>query len=262
VRLLKLLLVPLALLPLLGAGGDDSVPAAAEALRRDPVFIDAGAERALTQADAERLRDEIRSSGTPVFVAVLPSSAGDADDVVRRLLQETGLSGTYAVIVGDQFRAASTELSDADELATAAFQAASAAGPAAVLLRFVDDVAAASAGGSLPPGPADTGGSRDDDGGGADVPAAVPIALLAAGGAGLFVWSRRRRRREAENRARLAADAELTRAELAVVADDVLRLEPEVVLSTLRPATTTRPPSSATGSPPRPWTTRTSPSTW
>jgi hypothetical protein len=232
VRLLKLLLVALALLPLLGAGdGDDPVSAAAEALRRDPVFVHVEAERALTEADAERLRDEIRSSGTPVFVAVLPSSAGNVDDVVRRLLQETGLSGTYAVIVGDQFRATSTELSDADEVATAAFQAASAAGPAAVLLRFVDDVAAASAGGSLPPGPGDSGGSQDDDdGGGADVPAVVPVALLAAGGAGLFAWSRRRRRRETEDRAKLAADAELTRAELAVVADDVLRLEPEVVL--------------------------------
>jgi hypothetical protein len=235
VRFRQLLLVPLALalVPLLGAAeGDDPVSAAAEALRRDPVFVDPAAERALTEIEADNLRDEIRSSGTPLFVAVLPGSAGDAGDVVRRLLQQTGLSGTYAAIVGDGFRATSTELAAADELATAAFQAASPAGPAAVLLRFVDEVATAPAGPSLPPGAGEGGTGQDDDGGGGgDVPSLVPIGLLAAGGVGLFAWSRRRRRRAAaELRAKLAADAELIRAELAVLADDVLRLEPEVVL--------------------------------
>lgn len=234
VRLRRLLLVPLALglLPLLGTGdGDHPVAAAAEALRRDPVFVDPAAERALTAAEADRLREEIRSSGTPLFVAVLPGSAGDGNDVVRRLLEETGLSGTYAAIVGDAFRATSTELADADELATAAFQAASPDGPAAVLLRFADEVAAAPAGRPLPPGPGQRGTSQADDDGGGDLPSLIPIGLIAAGGVGLFAWSRRRRRREAaELRAELAADAELIRAELAVLADDVLRLEPEVVL--------------------------------
>jgi hypothetical protein len=76
--------------------------------------------------------------------------------------------------VGDGFRATSTKLADADELATAAFQAASPAGPAAVLLRFVDDVAAAPAGPSLPSGAGEGGtGQDDDDGGGGDVPSLV-----------------------------------------------------------------------------------------
>jgi hypothetical protein len=83
VRLRQLLLVPLsrALVPLLAVGeGDDPVSATAEALRRDPVFVDPAAERALTETEADNLRDEIRSPSTPLFVAVLPGSAGDAGD--------------------------------------------------------------------------------------------------------------------------------------------------------------------------------------
>jgi hypothetical protein len=110
---------------LLGASGQnaDPIEAAVQGLRRDPVFIDPAAQRALSDTEAERLREQIRSAGTPVFVAVLPTSAGDAQDVVRQLLQETDLAGTYAAVVGDSFRVTSTQLVGADELASAAFQA-------------------------------------------------------------------------------------------------------------------------------------------
>jgi hypothetical protein len=237
VHLRRILLVPLlvvALVPLAGAGQDtDPVTAAAESLPRDPVYVDPSAERALTDDEADRLRDEIRASGTPVFVAVLPESAGDAEDVVRRLPEETQLSGTYAAVVGDGFRATSTDLANADELATASFQAASGEGAAAVLLEFVDRTAAASGGASPSPGGGVTatpdGDGRGEDGDGGS--SLVPLALLGAGGVGVAVWGRRRRRRaEAEQRARVTADAQLTRAELHVLADDVLRLEPEVEL--------------------------------
>ena len=55
----------------------DAVADAADALRGDPVHVDPDAERALTDAQAEELRDEIRSSDVAVFVAVLPSGSGD-----------------------------------------------------------------------------------------------------------------------------------------------------------------------------------------
>lgn len=234
-RLLLVLALLVALVPTAGvahAQGDDQLTAVGEALRRDPVFVDPAAERALTDVEADRLRDEIRASGAAVFVAVLPASTGDAEDVVRRLPEETGLSGTYAAVVGDAFRATSTNLSNADELASAAFQAASTDGAPAVLLRFVDEVRAATAG---QPPPASAPGDRgdSDDGGDSDRGRGtlVLIVLLVAGGSALVLWSRRRRRREAaEQRSRLAADAEITRAELAVVADDIFRLEPEVEL--------------------------------
>jgi hypothetical protein len=239
VLLRRIVFVPLALVAvvaLAGAGQEiDPVTAAAESLPRDPVYVDPSAERALTDDEADRLRDEIRASGTPVFVAVLPSSAGDPDDVVRRLSDETGLSGTYAAVVGDGFRAGSTDLANADELATASFQAASGEGAAAVLLDFVDRTAAEAAGGASPaPGDGVPATPDDDgrgDGGGDGGSSLVPLALIGAGGVGVALWGRRRRRRaEAEQRARVTADAQLIRAELQVLADDVLRLEPEVEL--------------------------------
>src|ERR671916_1822629 len=232
-RLPAVLLVFLTVVLTAGAApqqsGDDAVTVAAEELRRDPVYVDPDAERALTGAETDELREQIRSSDVPVFVAVLPAGAGDVDDVARRLPEETGLSGTYAAVVGDGFRATSTDVARADELASAAFQAESSGGAADVLLRFVELVGAESSGTPISPD-GGTGGSappRDDDGGSA----LVPLGLLVAGGAGLWAWSRRRRRREAaEMRARVVADAELVRAELSVVADDILRLEPEVDL--------------------------------
>src|SRR5918994_5437569 len=63
---------------LLGAAGQnaDPIEAPVQGLRRDPVFIDPAAQRTLSDTEAERLREQIRSAGTPVFVAVLPTSAG------------------------------------------------------------------------------------------------------------------------------------------------------------------------------------------
>jgi len=241
-RLPGALVLVLATLPLLGSARqpDDPVPATAEALRGDPVVVDPDAERALTDDEAEALRDDIRSAGTPMFVAVLPDSAGAADDVLARLVEETGLAGTYAVVVGDAFRASSTQLPEADELATGAFQAASADGTAAVLTRFVDDVAAAGSDTGSGPAPGAGAGpdgddrgvsdedSRGDDGGSSWLPIAV---VGAAGGGGLLWWLRRRgKQRRAERAAQRQADMAMSRSELSVLADDVLRLEPEVDL--------------------------------
>jgi hypothetical protein len=232
IRLLAVitLLVVLATAGVAHAQGDP-VTAAGESLRRDPVFVDPAAERALTDAEADRLRDEIRASDAGVFMAVLPRSAGNPDDVVRRLAEATGLSGTYAAVVGDAFRATSTNLTNADELASAAFQDASTHGAPAVLSRFVADVRAASAG-QAPPANAPDSGLGPADGADDGAPGTlILLVVLVVGLAALLVWSRRRRHREAaEGRRRVAADAEITRAELEVLADDILRLEPEVDL--------------------------------
>ena len=217
----------------------DPVTEAAGSLGRDPVYVDPEAERTLTDDEADDLRAAIRASGTPVFVAVLPASAGGAPDVVEQIRAEVGLAGTYAAVVGDSFRAASSQLPDANEIATAAFQAESADGAAAVLSRFVDDVSSAAAGGSGGASGSPNGGARpgaegtgdrtsEDDGGGSGL---VPLGLLVAGGAGVAVWSSRRRNRRLEaERAERAAQLQMLRAELSIVADDVLRLEDDVVL--------------------------------
>ncbi len=213
----------------------------AEALRRSPVHVDPEAERALTDSEAEDLTTRIRDEGGPVFVAVLPASVlaeGGPDQLVIDLAQETGLGGTYAVVVGDAFRATSTELTNADELATAAFQARSGDGTLAVLEEFVARAASEGRTPGSGTGPtagtdATSGGSGEDDAGSGSL---VPLAVLAAGGGGLLVWaSRRRRRRVAEEQVRLdqemAADRQMLHAELSVLSDDVLRLEPQVTMT-------------------------------
>ena len=48
-----------------------------EALQANPVYVDAQAERALTDDEIADLRAAIRDAGTPIYIAVLPASAAD-----------------------------------------------------------------------------------------------------------------------------------------------------------------------------------------
>jgi len=199
----------------------------ADALRRDPVYVDPAAERTLTEAEQDQLRAAIRDAGTPVYVAVLPSSAGDAETLVQSLFSATGLSGTYAVVTDEQFRAGSTVVPGTGEIAGAAFQANRDQGTLAVLEAFVADVSASAAGGAAAPS---TGGGTTADDGGDGGSSALPLLLLGGGGLALWSWSRRRRRRidTRVDQAEFDADVQMLRAELSVLADDVMRLEPLV----------------------------------
>ena len=211
-----------------------------QALRSDPVFVERDAERAISDDEADSLRSAIASSGTPIFVAVLRGSVlddagGDPAALVRDIAEATDLAGTYAVLAGDSFRAGSTWLpsGQAGRLATASFQAHASEGPAAVLSDFVDrvDGAASQAGaGSGAPDQPESASSDEGDGGGVGL---GPFLLL--GGivlVGLWAWRRRQRDKAARQLAlqREAADRQMLRAELSVLADDVLRLEGEVAL--------------------------------
>jgi hypothetical protein len=144
-RLLALL--GLLLLALAPAAYATTVGDVASALREDPVFNEPDAQHALNADDVAELRSRIRGAGTPIFVAVLPARAlsgsgdGDADALLQDIARKTGFQGSYALIVGDQFRGGSIgEASGAPEAATAAFQAHSEDGTRAVLDDFVDRV--------------------------------------------------------------------------------------------------------------------------
>ena len=216
---------------------------AADALRSQPVYVAPDAERAIDEAAAADLAAQVAASGHAMFLAVLPASAadatgGDVDAVPAALAEETGLAGTYGVVVGDSFRAVGP--GNAGELATAAFQASGAEGTEAVLADFVGRVAASqgtgSGDGGLVPGPGgttatDPGAATDEGGEGGGVSNLGLLGLLAAGGGGLFLWSRsRRRRQEAEHQVEIDADRQLLLAELSVLGDDVMGLEPQVTL--------------------------------
>jgi MYXO-CTERM domain-containing protein len=194
----------------------------AEALRSDPVYVDPNAEATVSAADAARLRDRIANSDAgPVYVAVVPAAArseagGDATDWLRMLANRLGRPGTYAVVVGNQFRAGSTTLErgQAARLATESFKEHGDEGVAAVLLAFVDEVADARKGG-------------DSSGSGSDETSLWPIlAVVGAGGLG-FVLLRRRRRARKEHEA-LQTGKTVAQEDMLALADDIRALDLDV----------------------------------
>src|SRR6266498_5675117 len=110
-RLRALLLVPLvsslALVGLLAspALAGRYIDRAVSRLGQDPVYVDAGARKALPAASATALRDRVRRADTPVYVAVLPAAAlreagGSADRLARAIVSALRGGGTVAVSSG------------------------------------------------------------------------------------------------------------------------------------------------------------------
>jgi hypothetical protein len=158
-----------------------------DALRSDPVYNDPEAENALTDAQADDLRDQIASGGSSVYLAVLPDAArGDntTEDVVAYLQSGVGEPGAYAAVVGSQFRATESAA------ATSAFQQQQGNGVYSVLSQFVTNVQATDGGSAG----TDPEGSGARSSGGSLAPLLV-LTGLAAGAGGLVLVGRRRRRR-------------------------------------------------------------------
>jgi hypothetical protein len=205
---------------------------AVAALRDDPVYVDPAAERALTDADADRLRERIADSDAgPLYVAVLPGAAraeagGSTSGVIRELYDALGRPGTYAVVAGNQFRAGSTTLEEgrAGRLATEAFAQHGDEGVAATLLGFVDRVAAASG------GAAEAAADEESDGSNAGLWILLGVG---AGGIGLFAL-RRRRRRQAEA-ADLAEVKREAQQDLLALAEDIRALDLDVEMPDVDP---------------------------
>ncbi len=208
-----------------------SLDAAASALRNDvAVYVDSAAEQAAT-IDRDRLRALVRDAKSPIFVAVLPAAAagetnGDPGALPTALGNMVRRDGTYAVLVGDRFYAASTLLppGEAQSLASAATRNAS--GPAAIedFIGRVNqtDARASGSGGS--------GSDSSGSGGGSGSGGVLLLLLLIAGG-GFFIWSRSKSKaRRAEEARQYAADRQLLQAELSVLGHDVMELEPDVTL--------------------------------
>jgi hypothetical protein len=206
-----LLLTLAALLALAApAAAQDPVDQAVEALRDDSVYVDPEAERALSDSEAEALRARIEDEGVPVKVAILPASAGDAEQVATELRQATG--ATAAVVVGNSFRVDGSR--QIENAASAAFEANSGEGVAAVLLDFVDRAA----------GGAGDGGGED---GGIGAGGIVLLGALGAGGVAILASRRRRRREEA---AEFAEVKENARDDLVALGEEIRALELDMEL--------------------------------
>jgi uncharacterized membrane protein YgcG len=179
-----------------------------------------------------RLRTRITEAGGAIYVAILPDRArleagGDADEVVRELRRAAGREGTYAVVVGDSFRAASSTLrrGEAGRLATQAFREHGDDGVTATLLAFVEAVGARSS------APAPAPSNDEDDGAPAWL---LPVLVGTGAGAIGLVAIRRRRRRQVE----LAQVRRAAEEDLLALAEDIRALDLDVEMPGVSPEAT------------------------
>lgn len=197
-RGLSVLVIAFAALAVLSVGATRAhaatdVSTVAEALQESPVYVDPSMSRQLPKADVEALADKIEDADKPVFVAVLPADF-PKQDLFKNLRTATGVTGLYAIRLGDDFDAKA----DAAVLPPTGVQnlVTSVEGENSTETQLDDftDRALMNVGGSAP--------SSWTDGGG-DVPTGALIgagAVLAAGGAGAYTLVRQNRRKKEEER--------------------------------------------------------------
>lgn len=99
-----LLLAAVAAAP--GARAADSLDTAAASLRDGPVYVDPRARDILPRAEADTLARKIEKADKPVFVAALPAAEKhDRSTLLQDLRTKVGVTGVYAVALGDRFDA-------------------------------------------------------------------------------------------------------------------------------------------------------------
>ncbi|MEU9232623.1 hypothetical protein [Streptomyces subrutilus] len=197
------------------ASAATGVAAVAEALKQGPVYVDPRARAQLPQAEADALAQKIEDAGKPVFVAVLPATGEfPPDKVLGAVRAETGITGLYAVRLGDGFNAgADRAVMPANAVHNLAEAVKTGAPVDAVtqLNNFVDQALTQAKGGA----PASWGSVGEDTG----APAAGLVALGAVavvGGGGAYALVRRNRkkkeeaRREALERLSVVVDEDIT----------------------------------------------------
>ncbi|MER5585858.1 hypothetical protein ABT090_30045 [Streptomyces asoensis] len=180
------------------AGAATSVSAVAAALRESPVYVDPQASGQLSQAEAHALRQRIEKADKPLFIAVLPAGY-PTQDLFTDLRTATGVTGLYAIRLGDRFDARA----DSAVLSRTAVRnlVGSVRGESDTGTQLTDftDRALANMGGSAPASWGSGGGDRISS-----TALITAGAVLVAGGAGAYTLVRRnRRRREQERRAAL-----------------------------------------------------------
>ncbi|MGW2180845.1 hypothetical protein ACWCXX_22690 [Streptomyces sp. NPDC001732] len=177
----------------------------AQALRRSPVYVDPAAAGQLSPAQAAALTRKIKDADKPVFVAVLPRTAAFPEqNLLATLRTDTGITGVYAVRLGDGFDAGADPQvmpTRAVHNLTAAVKAPGTGTDAATQLNAFVDRAVEQARGRAP---ASWGGPAG--GGGPSSTAALIVVggvLVLGGGTAYAVVRRNRRRKEEEERAAL-----------------------------------------------------------
>ncbi|MER7467751.1 hypothetical protein [Streptomyces sp. NPDC097981] len=189
--------------------------AVAEALKEGPVYVDPRAEAQLPKAQADALAKKIKDAGKPVFVAVLPATPEfPADSVLRTVRAETGITGLYAIRLGDGFNAGADRAvmpANAVRNLTDAVKAGGPVDAGTELGNFVDQ-ALAQAKGRAPASWGDSGSA-----GRVPVGGLITLGVVAAiGGGGAYALVRRGRKkkeeeeREAVEKLRVVVDEDIT----------------------------------------------------
>ncbi|MDN3297838.1 hypothetical protein QWM81_28120 [Streptomyces ficellus] len=206
------LMLLLALAPSAGAKAT-GLEDAAEALKQGPVYVHPEAAGQLPRAEADALAEKIKDADKPVFVAVLPATEEfPQQGLLRDLRTETGITGVYAVRLGDGFAAGADRAVMSNRAVQNIVDAVRQPGVDATteLNNFVDQ-ALAQARGSAPSTWSGVPGE------GAPVAGLVTLgAVAAAGGAAALTVARRNRRRkeqqeqEALEKLRVVVDEDIT----------------------------------------------------
>ncbi|GGT40182.1 hypothetical protein P6B95_32280 [Streptomyces atratus] len=187
------------------AVGASTINDVAQALRKGPVYVDPAAADQLSPGQAAALTKKIKDADKPVLVAVLPrTSAFPEQNLLTTLRTDTGITGVYAVRLGNGFNAGAdpTVMSTrAVQNLTAAVRTPGTDTDAATQLNAFVDRAVEQARGSAP---ASWGGSFAGDGSSSTVGLITVGAILVLGaGTAYTIFRRNRKRKEDEERAAL-----------------------------------------------------------
>ncbi|WP_039939902.1 hypothetical protein [Streptomyces himastatinicus] len=199
-----LLLAAVAAAP--GARAADSLDTAAASLRNGPVYVDPRARDILPRSEADALSHKIEKAGKPVFAVALPAAEKhDRSTLLQDLRTKVGVTGVYAVALGDRFDAGadrSVLSRDAVENLTGAAQRSHPGDSGAMLTDFVDQAVEQAKGDA--PATWDNGATTPSGSTGA-LGLLITLGVLVVVGVGgtLLVSRRVTRRRQQENRARL-----------------------------------------------------------
>ncbi|MER5210694.1 hypothetical protein ABT063_08975 [Streptomyces sp. NPDC002838] len=176
-----------------------SVSTIAEALREDPVYVDPAASDQLSESEADALAKQIEDADKPLFVAVLPDDY-PKQDLFTDLRTATGVTGLYAIRLGDEFDARADSAVLSQTAVRNLVNSVRGEGDAGTQLDDFSDRAVTNMGGSAP----SSWGSADGDTGVSTAALITAGAVLVAGGTGAYAIVRRNRRRhEEEQRAAL-----------------------------------------------------------
>ena len=202
-------------------------------LQKTPVCVDREARDVLSDASVRDITGRIESEGVgPLYIAVLPDAAsaeagGSPEGVLQTLHDQFGRRGTYAVVVGNDFRAGS-DFFRAGPLADAAVEAQRGQGAEAVLGDFVDRVAAAESGEGGAADPAEPAGEPN---------LLAPLLILGVLLLVLFaVFSTQRRTRQRVETEQLEEVKRVARDDLVALGDDIRSLDLDVEMPDADPA--------------------------